>query len=74
MSAEHVCDGRNRRSWKALRPDEQTALLDAYGHWLHQLPPTSSTRIKSARLRAWLNQDGIDFVPKCNCWQGLWSR
>jgi hypothetical protein len=51
----------NRRSWEALKLEEQTALLDAYGHWLDHLPPTCSMEVKTARFRAWLDARGIDF-------------
>lgn len=53
-------DGRNRRPWETLCPDEQTRLLDAYNHWLDQWPPTCSLAAKTARFRAWLDTQGID--------------
>ncbi|WP_462321161.1 hypothetical protein [Halochromatium sp.] len=63
MSSEPVNTGTTRRRWETLCPDEQTALLEAYNRWLDQWPPTCSLAAKTARFRAWLETQGIDFDP-----------
>ena len=41
-------------SWTDLSIDEQTVLLEDYGHYLDGLPPTCDMRTKQERLQAWL--------------------
>jgi len=49
------------RDWHSLDEAEQTALREAFGHYLDQLPPTCSLRAKIARFRHWLAAQGIDY-------------
>lgn len=49
------------RDWHELSEAEQTALLDAYGRYLDQLPPTCDLTTKVERFRAWLADRGIEY-------------
>jgi TRAP-type C4-dicarboxylate transport system substrate-binding protein len=57
-------DTPSQRLWEALDPEEQTALLEAYGYWLDRLPPTCSLQAKEARFQAWLREQGVFYEPK----------
>jgi hypothetical protein len=50
------------RTWSELSIDEQTALLEDYGHYLDGLPPTCDMRTKQERLQAWLAEENIEYL------------
>jgi hypothetical protein len=50
------------RTWSELSIDEQTVLLEDYGHYLDGLPPTCDMRTKQERLQAWLAEKNIKYL------------
>ena len=50
------------RAWTDLSIEEQTALLDAYGHYLDGLPTTCDMRTKQERLQSWLAGKNIEYL------------
>jgi len=50
------------RVWTGLSIDEQTALLEDYGHYLDGLPLTCDMRTKQERLQAWLAEENIEYL------------
>jgi hypothetical protein len=56
-----MIEKRAIRTWSELSIDEQTALLEDYGHYLDGLPPTCDMRTKQERLQAWLAEKNIAY-------------
>ena len=50
------------KNWDELTDEEQDRLLDAFGFYLDQLPPTCSMESKVARFRHWLRENGVNYV------------
>jgi hypothetical protein len=50
------------RTWSELSIDEQTALLEDYGHYLDGLPPTCDMRTKQERFQTWLAEKNIEYL------------
>jgi hypothetical protein len=50
------------RTWSELSIDEQTALLEDYGHFLDGLPLTCDMRTKQERLQASLAEKNIEYL------------
>jgi hypothetical protein len=49
------------RQWRELTDTERTQLLEAFGHYQDQLPPTCSLELKIDRFRSWLLARGIAY-------------
>ena len=47
--------------WDLLSVEQQTALLNEYGHYLDSLPATCDMRTKQERFQAWLAKKNIDY-------------
>lgn len=48
-------------SWNELPKSRQVELLEAYGRYLDQLPPTCSMDTKVERFQAWLRERDIEY-------------
>ncbi len=49
--------------WDNLSVERQLELREAYGHYLDTLPPTCDLTTKNDRFRAWLEGQGVSYLP-----------
>lgn len=56
-----VIANRGVRQWSELPDAERSRLLEAFGYYQDQLPPTCSLELKIDRLRSWLLARGIEY-------------